>query len=214
MNWAYLRHAPWIDTRSNFVSKVQKGGALLDLGSSDGETLCHFAELRPDLRLFASDLVGKPERYPSGCQFHRGDVQKDRLPWPDKSMNAITCMHLVEHLTDLTLLFQETARLLKPGGSIYLETPHPKTIFYSSSIKYPFTINFYDDTTHTKPVPIGVLSAMAKNVGLEPVSGGVARNWLFAASWPLLYFSKPSRKKYTALVNWRGWSACLIARKR
>ena len=94
MNWAYLRRFPWLDTRARFVARTPQGGALLDLGSSDGETLRHFAELRPDLRLFASDVAGQPDQYPPGCQFHRADLERDRLPWEDQSMDAITCMHL------------------------------------------------------------------------------------------------------------------------
>src|SRR5688572_32598739 len=111
MNWVYLRHAPWLDTRARFVARTPAAGALLDLGSSDGETLRHFAELRPDLRLFAVDLAGQPENYPPGCQFHRVDLEREKLPWADRSMETITCMHLVEHLSDLTLLMQEAARL-------------------------------------------------------------------------------------------------------
>ena len=213
MNWHHLRRAPWLDTRARFVAGMRPGGTLLDIGSSNGETLSHFAELRPDLKFFATDLAGEPEKYPVGCQFHRGDLQQTRLPWPAASMDAITCMHLVEHLTDLTLLFQETARLLKPGGRIYFETPHPKTLLYSSPVKFPFTVNFYDDASHVKPVPIGVLAQLARPVGLEPVAGGTARNWLFAAGWPVYFFCRPSRKKYTARINWLGWSAYLIARR-
>jgi len=41
-------------------------------------------------------------------------------------------MHLVEHLNDLNLLFQEVKRLLKPGGRAYFETPHPKTMALAS----------------------------------------------------------------------------------
>jgi len=213
VNWTCLRRVPWLDTRAKFVARVRWNGTLLDMGSSNGETLCHFKELRPDLHFFSTDLAGEPEKYPKGCQFHRGDLQRDKLPWPDASMDAITCMHLVEHLVDSKLLFQEAARLLKPDGSIYIETPHPKTLFYSSSINCPFTINFYDDAGHIKPIPLGVLAQYARQVGLEPVAGGIARNWLFAAAWPFFFFCKPSRKKYTALVNWLGWSAYLIAKR-
>ena len=122
MNWAYLRPFPWLDTRARFVAGAPRGGALLDLGTSDGETLGHIAELRPDLKLFAADIAGKPERYPTGCQFHKADLEHDKLPWGDGTVDAITCMHLVEHLNDLTMIFRETARLLKPGGRLLYAT--------------------------------------------------------------------------------------------
>ena len=61
MYWIYLRACAWVDTRARFVAGTPPGGTLLDLGSSDGETLGHIAELRPDLRLFAADSAGTPE---------------------------------------------------------------------------------------------------------------------------------------------------------
>ena len=213
MNWTWLRRAPWLDTRSRFLAGVPAGGTLLDLGSSDGETLGHLHEMRPDLRYFASDLEGRPDAYPPGCQFHRGDIQRDKLPWPDASMDAITCMQLVEHLTDLKPLYQEATRLLKPGGRLYVETPHPKTLVYSSSYKCSFTINFYDEPTHIRPVPLGILAQHATGVGLRPVQGVVSRNWLFAALWPFYFFCPASRKKFTSMVHFRGWSVYLTCRR-
>jgi SAM-dependent methyltransferase len=213
MNWQWLRRAPWVDTRSKFLSTVPQNGTLLDMGSSDGETLGHLYEMRPDLRYFATDLEGKPENYPPGCQFHRGDIQRDRLPWPDASLDAITCMQLVEHLTDLKNLFAQAERLLKPGGRLYIETPHPKTLVYSSSWETPFTINFYDEPTHTRPVPLGIMSQLATAAGLQPCQGGTSRNWLFAALWPVYFFAPASRKKFTCMVHWRGWSVYIVARK-
>jgi len=216
MNWAYLRHAPWLDTRAQFVARTPTGGALLDLGASDGETLRHIAELRPDLRFFAADVSGRPETYPAGCQFHRADLQRDKLPWPDRSMEAISCMHLVEHLNDLTLLMHEVARLLKPGGRFYVETPHPRSLTLPSlrgKVDVTFTFNFYDDPTHVKLVSIDDLERAVRCVGLEVLASGISRNWLFAASHLFYFFRPPSRQKYTAWVHWLGWSAYLIARR-
>ena len=212
-----MRRFPWLDTRARFVAQTARDGALLDLGSSDGETLCHFAELRPDLHLFAVDADGQPDRYPAGCLFHRADVTRDRLPWPDRSMDAITCMHLVEHLNDLNLLLQESARLLKPGGRIYFETPHPKTLMLGSprgAAAGSFTLNFYDDATHVRPVAMGALAQAIRRTGLEVVDSGISRNWLFAAAYPFFLLLPDSRKKFTARVHWLGWSACLIACRR
>ena len=216
MNWKHLRHLPWVDTRARFVDSTPAGGSLLDIGSADGETLGHFAELRPDLKLFASDLAGSPENYPPGCVFHRGDIQKDRLPWLDGSMDSITCIHLVEHLASLDFLFEEAARLLKPGGRIFIETPHLKTVTIPSlpgAWAGNFPMSFYDDLTHTKPVATGVLAHAARRAGLKILFSGTSRNWLFALSYPFFLIMPPSRQKYTAKLHCIGWSAAFVAER-
>jgi SAM-dependent methyltransferase len=171
------------------------------------------AELRPDLHFLSVDLEGAPDRYPEGCQFVRANLETDPLPWPDGSVDAVTCMHLVEHLRELKNLFVEVERLLKPGGRAYFETPHPDTVHWPSA-KGQFTLNFHDDPTHVKPVPPEELATAADEVGLRSVRHGISRNWLFAASWPLLMFAPSSRKRFTARVHWGGWSAFMIAEKR
>jgi len=216
MNWILLRHLSWMDTRARFVNTTPAAGSLLDIGTSDGRTLGHFAELRPDLKLFATDLAGTPERYPAGCKFHRGDIQKDRLPWPDGSIDTITCLHLVEHLTSLDFLFEESARLLKPGGRIFIETPHPKTVALQSlpgAWAGTFPMSFYDDLTHTKPMATGVLAHAARRTGFEIVSTGTSRNWLFAVGYPFFFAAPPSRQKYTAQLHFMGWASYLIAQR-
>ncbi|XOV69451.1 MAG: class I SAM-dependent methyltransferase [Verrucomicrobiota bacterium] len=216
MNWKLLRNIPWVDTRSSFLARVPQGGALLDVGSSDGETLGHFHEMRPDLQFYATDIEGKPDRYPKGCQFHRGDLNKEALPWEPGTLDAISCMHLVEHLEDLELLIAEAFRLLKPGGCFYVETPHPKTVALGSvsgSATGTFTMNFWDDLTHTHIVSMGALAKRCRLAGFEIDRSGTSRNWMFAAAWPLYKWMPASRQKFTSQIHWIGWSAYLIARK-
>jgi len=215
MNWIWLRPFPWLDTRARFVAQVPKSAALLDLGSSDGETLGHFAELRRDLRFFAADKSGQPERYPPGCQFSCLDFECEPLPWSDASMDAITCMHLLEHLRNPGGLLREVARLLKPGGRVYFETPHPKSLTLPSlkDKAVDFTMNFHDDPTHVQLVALEALAEQVAATGLRVERTGVSRNWLFAFAHPLFACLPPSRRKYTAQVHWIGWSACLIAAK-
>jgi len=212
MNWFCLRPWPWLDTRARFVARVPPQGRLLDLGASDGETLCHFAQLRPDLQLRAADKFGQPEKYPPTCEFHRVDFEREPLPWPKASVDAVTCMHVVEHLRDLTNLFCEIRRVLKPGGRAYFETPHPKTLTLPSAAGQ-FTLNFYDDPTHVKLVTVAELARQAEVSRLVVAAVGTSRNWLFAALHPAYCLLPASRKKFTAHVHWLGWSAYLIAQR-
>ena len=212
MNWRILRTIPWIDTRARFVAETPAHGNLLDVGASNGDTLNHFAELRPDLRFFATDIAGSPEKYPVGTEFHRGNLERDPLPWPNSSFDSITCMHLVEHLHDHSLLFSEIGRLLKPGGRVYFETPHPKTLDLPSA-KGKFTLNFFDDSTHVDVVTTDKLANLSATNGLLTLRTGISRNLIFAAAYPLFFLCQPSRKRFTAQTHWIGWSAYLIAKK-
>jgi SAM-dependent methyltransferase len=173
--------------------------------------------LRPDLRFFSVDIEGAPENYPPGCAFHRANLERDRLPWPDRAMDAITCLHVVEHLNDLSQLLSEAGRLLKPGGLLYVETPHPRTVTLPSppgKSAGTFTLNFFDDPTHVRPVAMGGLARLAVKAGLETLDSGTSRNLIFAAAWPLYFFLPASRQKFTSRVHWLGWSTYLIARRR
>jgi SAM-dependent methyltransferase len=212
VNWVILRKFPWVDTRARFVANTPRNGTLLDIGASDGETLNHFAELRPDLKFFATDIAGSPEKYPAGTEFHRGNLERDALPWRDNSLDAITCMHLVEHLRDHALLFSEISRLLKPKGRAYFETPHSKTLKLPSA-EGRFTLNFFDDPTHVDVVTAIRLAELSAANGLRVAKTGISRNLIFAAAWPFYFFCGPNRKRFTTLIHWIGWSTYLIAEK-
>jgi SAM-dependent methyltransferase len=216
MNWSNWRAIPWIDTRAAFVAATPRNGSLLDLGSSNGETLCHMSELRPDLRFGSVDIAGRPPRTPKDTSFAQADLQSDSLPWPDGSFDAITCMHVVEHLRTLTNLWSEIARLLKRGGRVYIETPGLQSIATPSppeSLRGKITLNFYDDPTHIAPVSIASLVSAARDAGLTVKRTGKSRNWLFAAAYPFLAIIPATRKRYVAKLHWLGWSVYLVAEK-
>ena len=218
MNWKYWRAIPWVDTRSRFVAALPRGGRLLDLGSSDGGTLRHMHELRPDVRLASADIAGSPESYPPATDFRRADFDRDRLPWPDDTFDGVTCMHVVEHLQAPAHLLGEIARVLRPGGKAYVETPHPDTAGMKSAWgdgTGTVTLNFFDDPTHVRPVPVSEIAGSASAAGLSLVESGVSRNLLFAAAYPVYrLLGSTSRSRFVAQIHWTGWSAYAILARR
>ncbi|PYO48175.1 MAG: hypothetical protein DMD72_08095, partial [Gemmatimonadetes bacterium] len=65
------------------------------------------SELRPDLKFSSVDIAGRPPRAPRDTAFVLADLVTDSLPWPDGSFDAITCMHVVEHLRTMKNLWRE-----------------------------------------------------------------------------------------------------------
>lgn len=50
------------------------------------------------------------------------DLNKD-WPWEKDTFIHVSAVHVVEHLKDLLHFMNEAHRVLKPGGSLYIETP-------------------------------------------------------------------------------------------
>lgn len=133
----------------------------------------------------------------------------------DRSVGAVTAFHLLEHLPleSVLRLFEESFRVLAPGGFLLVETPNPENIVVGAS-------SFYLDPTHLRPLAPAVLEFHAKSHGfvgldirrlsdhrpsdprLEPVADGVPGA---AAVNPLLDFL---RQHFDAAPDY-----ALIARK-
>lgn len=56
------------------------------------------------------------------------DINHDltQFPWPieDNSFDLIICQHVIEHLPDTVKTMEELNRIVRPGGKIFMETPH------------------------------------------------------------------------------------------
>jgi SAM-dependent methyltransferase len=65
------------------------------------------------------------------CHLDRGN-----LPFRDNSFDQVRGIHLIEHVADVIATMEEFHRVTKPGGTIFLLTPH-----YSD-------VNSFSDPTH------------------------------------------------------------------
>ncbi len=83
----------------------------LNLGSSDA--------LLPG---FVNVDIWQPPSIPPGVEFYRRDLSK-LWPWPDNSVEYIRAHDVFEHLPSKIFTFNESWRVLRPGGRLELFVP-------------------------------------------------------------------------------------------
>lgn len=107
-------------------------------------------------------------------------VVEEGLVWlraqPAGSVAVLSALHVVEHLPFAALLawLVEAARVVRPGGLLFLETPNPEN-------GYVATHHFYNDPTHVRPLTPELLAfalswagfAQVEVVRLHPLPGRI-----------------------------------------
>jgi 2-polyprenyl-6-hydroxyphenyl methylase / 3-demethylubiquinone-9 3-methyltransferase len=118
-SFAMLR---WIAAaRATLLPPAPRPGAVLvDLGCGAGLLAPHAARL--GYRHVGVDLVGTSLRIAAehGVLPVRGDVQ--RLPVGDGVADAVSAGEILEHVPDLAATVAEACRVLRPGGTLVLDT--------------------------------------------------------------------------------------------
>jgi 2-polyprenyl-6-hydroxyphenyl methylase / 3-demethylubiquinone-9 3-methyltransferase len=96
------------------------------------------------------------------------------------SFDAITCMEMLEHVQEPQSVINHCARLLKPGGFLFLSTINRTLKAYLSAvIAAEYILGLLPKQTHdySKFITPAELAAMARRAGLEVVSlRGLAYN--------------------------------------
>lgn len=124
-----------------------EGREVLDIGCGRGEWL----EIMKNEGFAAKGLdlnhVLVQECRDKGFEVEENDAVSYLRSLPDNSLGAITSFHLIEHLSfdERVALFDESVRVLKPGGLALFETPNPRNLLVGSC-------NFWADPTHLRPL--------------------------------------------------------------
>jgi O-antigen chain-terminating methyltransferase len=138
---------------------------ILDAGCGRGEWL----ELSKDEKLVARGVDINRMLVESCTETGLDAVQSEIIDYlqtlKDNSIGAVTAFHLIEHLPYEVCLrfFDESLRVLKPGGLVIFETPNPENIQVGAC-------NFYLDPTHLNPLPAKTVKFLAESSGFTGVS--------------------------------------------
>jgi len=222
VNFGVILNYFWrLDPRKRFVMKLPKNSKLLDFGCGNGEVLQRFHELRPDIKITGVDLIDFSEdivkRGGAFIQINRSD---DILGLGCESFDAITCIHVLEHLNTFKYeaFMNCFSTLLKTNGTLYLETPHSKSLYFPS-LSFISTdggpINFFDDPTHIRPFTEAALnSLLSKHFAVEKI--GCYRNSLLMLMSPLLILLGLISRRLLVLGihHLFGWSVYAVCKKR
>lgn len=130
-----LEHlAGWVDTSLNYgrdvvtelVGRCDGAKTVLDIGAGGGLDLSNARRVLPGARPIAFDFL--PESVQrlaaSGVEAHCVDIERDRFPLADGSMDVIIANQVLEHSKEIFWVFHEIARTLAVGGHLVLGVPN------------------------------------------------------------------------------------------
>jgi SAM-dependent methyltransferase len=129
--------------RQYTTSSDLKGKKIVDLSAGSGYIANMFKDAGADVTLY--DLFPEQNKFcPLPCQHI--DLQKP-YPIADQSVDIAICAETIEHLPNQFFFFQETSRILKPGGILILTTPN------SSSLRSRFSQFLMESEHYSHPAP-------------------------------------------------------------
>src|SRR5437773_2038239 len=96
-----------------------RGLSVLDLGCGTGRHSLPLAAAGATVTAldFSAEMLAKARAKPGAerVTFRAHDLHEP-LPFPDRSFDRVVCGLAVDHIRDLTGLFAESGRVLRPGG--------------------------------------------------------------------------------------------------
>lgn len=140
-------------------------GRLLDVGCGDGDLL----DLCPRLEISAvgvdTNAASVSVCLDKGLDAHLSDGVDFLHTQPSADFDAVVIIHVVEHLPGpyLIELLAESARVLKPGGLLAIETPNVGSL--STLLRY-----YFADPTHLLPRRAEQYRAVIAGAGLDLVN--------------------------------------------
>lgn len=138
----------WEWFREEVRSVLKPGDVLLDAGAGE----CKWAEHFPEAKYIGLDYKVGDATWDFGKVQIEADLN-EHIPLEENSVDTIISIQVLEHLSNPQQAMREMARVLKPGGQLFLTTP-----FYQAEHQVPY--DFYRYTRYG-------LRHLAEQAGLE-----------------------------------------------
>lgn len=103
-------------------------GRLLDIGCGNGGFLKLAQKAGWSVHGIDFDPIAVAEARKGGLDIYLGNIEQ--LAEQEGTYDWITCSHVLEHVHDPQKLLRYMYRLLRPGGTLWLQTPNIESIGY------------------------------------------------------------------------------------
>lgn len=107
-------------------SKSIQCNAVLDLGCGSGSDLLTVKQHHPASRCVGIEYTdwAKAQLVTKGIEPITVDLEREKLPLPDESMDLVIGNQILEHTKEIFWINHEVFRVLKVGGYFYLGVPN------------------------------------------------------------------------------------------
>ncbi len=167
-----------------FLKNVTPNAKVLDFGASHGGMSFWPGwqqPVREDISLYAIDIE-RGFHFDKYTDFDIVDVTKARTRLEPASFDAVVCAMTLEYISNARGALAEIARLMRPGGSLYIEysgehavrVPRQKDLEALSLAGDP--INFYEDEDHAHLFNSAFLDSELHATGYTPATHGAVFN--------------------------------------
>jgi SAM-dependent methyltransferase len=179
-----------------YVSLAAEHQPALDVGCGRGEFLVACRDGKIDARGVDTNERSVSDLRQRGFDVALAGVPECFAPYADGSLGSVLAMHVVEHLPADTLfaLFRESARVLRPGGLLMLETPNAESLALAAT-------DFWRDPTHIAPRHPAALTVLAREHGFDIDEIRAVHELPEGARIPILPSDAPELQRMIHAVN-------------
>lgn len=154
-NWLYRKHLERFYEKLADVVRQSECETLLDAGCGEGFVVDFLTRTIPDLKVTGVDVSEEAieyakEHFGDNARFRTGSVYK--LPFSDRSFDAVLCSEVLEHLDDPNRAVSELKRVAR--SHVIITVPHEPYFQWLNNLgqlvgvsKDPGHVNFWTSNT-------------------------------------------------------------------
>jgi SAM-dependent methyltransferase len=177
---------------AHYANLAKEHAPLIDVGCGRGELLA----LTSGARGFDTNERSVADLKARGFDATLAGVPECFAAIADASIGSVAALHVVEHLPAelLFALFRESARVLRDGGLLMIETPNAESLLMSAS-------EFWRDPTHLAPRHPAALVLLAREHGFTIDEARAVHPFPDGTRMPILESDPPELQRVIHTIN-------------